>query len=265
MADAFALDEAASRLESISRTEQRERTLGGHEIKFLGEDVWRTSELTWLDHRGKPRRGDLTIRVDATSPNMVESKSLKLYLMSYAMATFMSRDEVEEAIHRHLAAAFGSNCEVAIDTTSAGFQFDSDWIEGSHRLDYIPLGVSTFEPTRDLLAPRRGANRASGRFHTDLFRCLCPKSGQPDYATIVISLENAWFSAESLLSYLVSYRTHQGFHESTVEKIFADLTAVCEPDGLTVLGSFARRGGLDISPFRSSTALSAPNWRSNIA
>ena len=256
---------AASELIAIKRAEQRQKTYGSDEFLGYGVDIWRTSELTWLDIRGKPKRGDLTLAVPCTSANMVESKSLKLFLMSFAMVQFDSKHDVENAIRQSLSELLDAECAIEVNTTSTGFIFDQSYIDQSHRIDYIPLGVSSFEVTRDLLAPRRSASRISGRYHTDLFRCLCPISAQPDYATVIVSLEDAWFSAESLLAYLLSYRTHQGFHESTIEQIFQDICEVCRPKSLSVLGSFARRGGIDICPFRSSTEEDYPNWRSNLS
>ena len=256
---------AASEIVAIKRADQRDKTLGSHEFIGFGADVWRTSELTWLDIRGKPKRGDLTLSVSCDSSSMVESKSLKLFLMSFAMVQFDSKQDIERAIGEPLSALLDTECEVDVNTTTTGFTFDQSYIEQSHRIDYIPLGVSSFEVDRDLLAPRRSAGRISGRYHTDLFRCLCPISSQPDYATIVVTLDDAWFSAESLLAYLLSYRTHQGFHESTIEQIYQDISEVCDPKSLSVLGSFARRGGIDICPFRSSEEVNVPNWRSSLS
>lgn len=258
------INAAAANLVAISRAEQRQKINRATTFAGYGEDVWRTSELTWLDIRGKPKRGDLRLTIACDSPNLIESKSLKLYLMSFAMTVFESKSAVAELITSHLSSRIGSVCEVDIDTTARGFSFEQDFIEQSHRLDYIPLGVSDFVVSKELLAPRRSADRASGRYHTDLFRCLCPISSQPDYATIAVTVKDAWLSAESLLSYLLSYRNHQGFHESTVEQIFYDVQEVCQPSAISVLGSFARRGGIDICPFRSSEDETAPNWRSGI-
>ncbi|MCY4094668.1 MAG: NADPH-dependent 7-cyano-7-deazaguanine reductase QueF [Gammaproteobacteria bacterium] len=259
------IESAAIELVVISRSEQREKTIGADEFVGFGEDVWRTSELTWLDVRGKPKRGDLTLAVPCNSKNIVESKSLKLFLAAFAMVQFNSKRDVEYAICHSLGERLDAECRVEVNTTSTGFTFDQGYIEQSHRLDYIPLGISSFEVNRDFLAPRRSAGRISGRYHTDLFRCLCPITAQPDYATIVVSLEDAWFSAESLLAYLLSYRTHQGFHESTIERVYCDVRDVCSPTALSILGSFARRGGIDISPFRSSENEEVPNWRSRLS
>ena len=259
------IESAATDLVAITRAEQREKSTGTNRFIGFGEDIWRTSELTWLDVRGNPKRGDLTLSVPCDSRSMVESKSLKLFLMSFAMVQFNSKQEVESAIRQPLNELLATECNVEVNTTSSGFTFDDEYIEQSHRIDYITLGISSFEVNRDLLAPRRSASRVSGRYHTDLFRCLCPVSAQPDYATIVVSLQNAWFSVESLLAYLVSYRTHQGFHESTIEQIYWDINEVCSPQSLSVLGSFARRGGIDICPYRSSIEEETPVWRSNIS
>ena len=259
------ITDAITQLVAIKRADQRERTLGSREFVGFGADVWRTSELTWLDIRGKPKRGNLTLTVSCDSSSMVESKSLKLFLMSFAMVQFDSKHDIERAIGDALDKLLDTDCVVDVNTTTTGFTFDQSYIEQSHRIDYIPLGVSSFEVDRDILAPRRSAGRISGRYHTDLFRCLCPISSQPDYATIVVTLNDAWFSAESLLAYLLSYRAHQGFHESTIEQIYQDISEVCDPNSLSVFGSFARRGGIDITPFRSSVHENVPNWRSSLS
>lgn len=252
-------------LVAIDRQEQRSSWLGRRVFEGFGSDIWRTSECTWLDRRGKPVRGDLTVKVPSDSPSMVESKSLKLFLMGLAMSKFETKASVEAHICGSLSGVVGTDCDVELQTRTVGFTFDESFIEQSHRLDYIPLEMNQFAVSRETLAPRRSAHRVSGRYHTDSFRCLCPLSGQPDYATVVIDLTNAWLSAESLLAYLLSYRTHCGFHESTIERVFADIRAVCQPERLAVFASFARRGGIDIAVFRSTVNESAPNWRSPIS
>lgn len=257
-------DETRSQLVAIPRGDQREHTLGSSQFDGFGVDIWRTSECTWLDRRGKPTRGELTITVPCTTRNMVESKSLKLYLMSFALTCFASKLQLQEEITSSLNNVLGSECRVEINTRAVGFEFDGSFIESSHRLDYIPLGSTQFQVSRDTLAPRRNAVKASGRYHTDCFRCLCPVTGQPDYASVVVSFEDAWVSAESLLAYLLSYRTHGGYHESTIEQIYFDVKTVCQPNQLSVFGSFARRGGIDIAVFRSSQVEDVPNWRSPI-
>ena len=66
---------------------------------------------------------------------------------------------------------------------------------------------------------------------------------------------------EGLLRYLVSFRTHNEFHEQCVERIYVDLMARCAPERLSVYARYTRRGGLDINPFRSSEAQVPVNLR----
>jgi 7-cyano-7-deazaguanine reductase len=65
----------------------------------------------------------------------------------------------------------------------------------------------------------------------------------------------------SLLAYLVSFRQHADFHEQCVERIFLDLQRLLQPEQLTVYARYVRRGGLDINPYRSSTAITPDNRR----
>ena len=66
---------------------------------------------------------------------------------------------------------------------------------------------------------------------------------------------------EGLLKYLISYRNHPAFHETTIEQIFVDIMSQCKPTQLSVYGRFQRRGGLDINPFRSTHEHNGPLCR----
>ena len=90
------------------------------------------------------------------------------------------------------------------------------------------------------------------RFVAPEFTSLCPVTGQPDFATLVIRYLGRPITRGSLLAYLVSFRNHQAFHEATVEQIYMDIYAASEPDQLSIAGRFLRRGGIDINPFRSN-------------
>ena len=69
---------------------------------------------------------------------------------------------------------------------------------------------------------------------------------------MLVSYTGAPIDRVGLLKYLVSYRQHQAFHETTVERIYEDIRERCQPEKLLVSGRFLRRGGLDINPTRSS-------------
>lgn len=82
------------------------------------------------------------------------------------------------------------------------------------------------------------------------FTSLCPKTGQPDFARIVVEYVPNRFCVESKSwkLYLGSYRNHQDFHESCVTKICADLIALLDPLWIRVSGEFTPRGGISINP-----------------
>lgn len=82
------------------------------------------------------------------------------------------------------------------------------------------------------------------------FCSRCPKTGQPDFATIHISyIPEKWcVESKSLKLYLFSYQTHGDFHESCVHMIMQDLVDLLQPRYLEVFGDFNSRGGISILP-----------------
>ena len=254
-------------LERVARSRARTRLGIAHDLPFRGEDLWTGYEFSWLNEVGKPVVAGLRIRVSCTSPNLVESKSMKLYLNGFAETRFNRQEDVAEALENELAQAFGALPVVEV--------LALDRLEGASRmpgesLDALQVVVNDYERNPDLLdldgSSRSGpGGQAGGRvkaaWHTDLFRSLCPMTGQPDWASMMVGYTGLPIEPEGLLRYLVSYRRHTAFHEDTVERIFVDIMERCRPDELTVYGRFLRRGGLDINPFRSTHADAAPEMR----
>lgn len=83
------------------------------------------------------------------------------------------------------------------------------------------------------------------------FTTLCPKTGQPDFATLTIRYIPArkLVESKSLKLYLFGFRDNGDFHEDVVNTVFDDLRALLEPKYLEVYGKFAPRGGISIDPF----------------
>ncbi len=81
------------------------------------------------------------------------------------------------------------------------------------------------------------------------FTCLCPKTGQPDFAVILIHYvpDKQCIELKSLKLYLWSYRNEGGFHEKVVNQILDDLVAACKPRRMKVTGDFNVRGGIHTS------------------
>ncbi len=78
------------------------------------------------------------------------------------------------------------------------------------------------------------------------FTCLCPKTGQPDFATITLRYIPAARCVElkSLKLYFWSFRNEGAFHEAVINRILDDLVAATQPRQMTVVGDFYVRGGL---------------------
>jgi 7-cyano-7-deazaguanine reductase len=104
------------------------------------------------------------------------------------------------------------------------------------------------EPTRALEVfanPRPGRNYEIS-FECPEFTCLCPRTGQPDFATIRIAYTPGEQCVElkSLKLYLWSYRNTGAFHEEVTNQILDDFVSACHPLRVRVVGDFLVRGGI---------------------
>ena len=247
----------AGLLYPISRQAKRDEIgVSADALPFHGVDVWNGYELSWLDLRGKPVVAVAEFRFPATTPNIVESKSFKLYLNSFAQERLADADAVREILVRDLSAAAGGPSEVVL---RAPGQLDGTPIgepEGA-LLDAQELDFDSYGPPRaDFLSTHAGNAREVLVSH--LLRSNCPVTGQPDWGSVQIAYTGAPIDRAGLLRYLVSFRSHTEFHEQCVERIFMDIRERCAPRELAVYARYTRRGGLDINPFRSTDPAAVP-------
>jgi 7-cyano-7-deazaguanine reductase len=246
---------------SIDRQETRDGLGITDNLPFRGEDAWTCYEFSWLDAKGKPEVATVKAQVPCNSPCIVESKSMKLYLNSFAQTTFASRTELLRTLDSDLAIAFQAPVIVALlDVDQVMTQ--ATQLPGTC-IDHLDAEVSAYQLDSTLLSVEEPAMDAKETLYSHLFRSVCPITGQPDWASVMIQYIGLKIAPSSLLKYLISYRTHAAFHEATVEQIFADIQSRCEPEELTVYGRFLRRGGIDINPFRSTVDSVAPAIRLN--
>lgn len=236
--------------------EHARRTLPPGRFAAYGEDLWHAYELSWLNSAGHPRMFLGRIRVPAQSPNIIESKSLKLYLNSLNNHRFASDEEARGVVEADLSAVAGDNVSVALFPVDAR-EFDPQPLSAMC-LDHLEVNAPP-EPEARLLRPLEGDLRC----HTHLLRSLCPVTAQPDWGTVVVELRGRRCEPDVLLAYLLAYRNHQEFHEQCVERIFTDLWQQIEPVYLSVHALYTRRGGLDICPWRCSEPEAAPQRRIN--
>ncbi len=114
----------------------------------------------------------------------------------------------------------------------------------SYSMDYAPQVLESFEN-------KHKENDYWVRLNCPEFTTLCPITGQPDFAEIVISYIPAerMVESKSLKLYLFSFRNHGDFHEDCVNIIMKDLIALMQPKYIEVTGLFTPRGGISIHPF----------------
>lgn len=222
-------------------------------LPFVGVDRWTAYELSWLDVRGKPQVAIGELVMPCTSPHLVESKSLKLYLNSLNQEPFADAAAVAKVLRRDLGAACGA--AVAVDL----YRLDDYGARGvgtfaGQCLDDLPIACRAYSPAPELLTVDRQAGAMTEVLYSHLFKSNCPVTGQPDWASVQIGYRGPPIDRAGLLAYLVSFREHQGFHEHCVERIFVDIQRRCVPTALTVTARYTRRGGLDINPLRSTGA-----------
>jgi len=236
-------------LAPMERSAGRDRQGLTRDVPFVGEDVWNAYEFSWLSAAGMPRVAMVRLRVDAASPSMIESKSMKLYFNGFAQARFESMEEIGVTLKRDLSEGFGA--AVAVELFAPADADPPHLTLPGTSLDDLDVVTDCYEPAPELLTSDAEAEPVAETLHTDLFRSLCPVTGQPDWASILVRYAGSPMDHAGLLRYLVSFRRHQAFHEATVEQIFLDLKDRCGCRRLVVGGYFLRRGGIDINPFRA--------------
>lgn len=238
----------------------------------VGVDWWHAFELSWLNAQGVSQVAIARFAVPASSPFIVESKSLKLYLNSINFTEFASWDEVQALIAKDLSSCV--QAEVTVEIFSLNDDLDD---KATGLLIAQPEGVCidealanssekvalTEHPDASLLESKEDDNNVASNntaevaqpytFYSNLLRSNCPVTNQPDWGTLAVSItSDKAFDEASMLRYILSFRQHNGFHEQCVEQIFADLSKHYEPSELMVRAWYTRRGGIDINPCRVS-------------
>jgi 7-cyano-7-deazaguanine reductase len=223
-------------------------------LPFVGEDEWHAFEVSWLNSRGKPVVAVARFRLPAESPNLIESKSWKLYLNGFNQARFESRERVIGTMARDLAAAAGAPVSVEL------FDVDDDALMPRRLpgdcIDDLDIAIDNYSPSAEPL--RVSDEVVEETLHSHLLKSNCPVTGQPDWGSVLIRYRGPKLDREGLLRYLIGYRQHQDFHEHCVEHIFIDLMERARPERLLVMARYVRRGGLDISPWRGTAGERPP-------
>ncbi|MCG7325489.1 NADPH-dependent 7-cyano-7-deazaguanine reductase QueF [Achromobacter sp. ACRQX] len=254
---AYASQYDPSLLFPIARSHNRTAlNLTAGNLPFTGVDLWNAYELSWLDAKGKPRVAMATFSVPADSPNIIESKSFKLYLNSFNQTRLVNSAALRGRLERDLSAAAGAPVGLDFFLPQRFSELQMGELDGIY-IDKLDIEIDTYEPAPELLRTRAG-DVVEETLASRLLKSNCPVTGQPDWATVQIRYRGKPIDRESLLRYVVSFRQHAEFHEHCVERIFSDIMQACGPEQLTVYARYTRRGGLDINPWRSNFEAAPP-------
>lgn len=243
----------ASLLQAVPRALNR-TPLGIHDtLPFFGADEWTAYELSWLKPGGLPQVAVGRIVVPVNSPNLIESKSFKLYLNSLNQTVFTTMDDVQQVMTRDLTACAGEPVKVELFSVAEFTKRPLAELPGVC-LDNLTVEITQYDYAPDLLNQCAPADApvVEETLHSNLLKSNCLITNQPDWGSVMISYKGRQINKQALLRYLISFRNHNEFHEQCVERIFSDLIKYANCEALTVLARYTRRGGLDINPLRSS-------------
>ena len=254
----------ASLLFPMPRADKRREIGVGDNPPFFGADIWTAFELGWLNTRGKPQVALAHFTVPCETPNIIESKSFKLYLGSFNNSRFPDVEQVQARIRADLGEALWRGAPAR--QSGIGLKillpemFDREPLQelDGLSLDRLDIECTRYTPAPDLLSAIRGEAPVTEVLTSNLLKSNCLVTGQPDWGSVQIAYSGPEINQEGLLQYLVSFRNHHEFHEQCVERIFMDIWTRCQPTKLAVYARYTRRGGLDINPFRTSYPQALP-------
>jgi 7-cyano-7-deazaguanine reductase len=212
---------------------------------MYGFDLLRCYDFYWQTNDGQLKTNMLVIKLPLQSPNIIETKSLKLYLISIFHHPFKDANTLRKTLKSDLAQCSQSK---EIEVELVDIQHSAKFISDDFYLSFHNIS-ETLEQKQ--LFSQKGHDQAL-KLYYDTFLSYCPVTDQPDYATIVIEIKTAELNVEKLTNFLRSFQNKQDFHENCTNQIYHYLWMDISPNSLVVSAHFTRRGGIEINPHRSS-------------
>lgn len=260
----YVSDYSPDLLYPIARVDKwSEMGIESERLPFFGEDIWNAYEVSWLDQKGKPIVAIAEFRFPYNSPNIIESKSFKLYLNSLNQTRYETEADVLAVLKQDLSDASGAEVTVILHSLDA---LNTLVVQTpDYCIDHLDIETTAYHPDAELLSLAQSEDSnldtVEERVVSHLLKSNCPVTNQPDWGSVFIEYKGKKIHHESLLKYIISFREHTDFHEQCVERIFIDIMRHCQPEELTVSARYVRRGGLDINPYRSTESKIQPNSR----
>ena len=254
----------SSLLVAVPRVENRKQYgIDSVNLPFCGFDVWHAYEFSTMTLRGLPVTRMIKLKYPCNSEFIVESKSLKLYLNSFNMTRF--GNDIQDCLHtckkiiiEDLSKLLGTKVDLSfLDNLSHSYKVYADY---SNLYDIVDTGnvlIDKFKEAPDLLNIERTQSVKEYFLTFDSLRSNCRVTHQPDFADAFIYYKsNKHILEDSLLKYLVSFRSEYHFHEECCEMIYKRLYDILDmssdESSLMVSLLYTRRGGIDICPSRWS-------------
>jgi len=241
-------------LQAISREKHRNKVgLNNSNLPFIGKDIWTLYELSWLNQNGLPQVAVAKVEIDIKSINIVESKSLKIYINSFNQRKFKNDFDFIKILIDDLSRCICGKVSVNFFSLE---EIKKQKISDFHNIciDNQNIKITSYKYNPFLLEVNSKKKIVKENLYTHLFKSNCPVTLQPDWASIYIRYTGFLIDHDALLRYLISFRSHNEFHEECVERIFNDISNICKPKKLTVYARYTRRGGIDINPWRSNNS-----------
>ncbi len=242
----------------IARSVKREEIGITDKLPFSGVDIWTAFELSWLNAKGKPEVAIGEFSLPCESPNLIESKSIKLYFNSLNQTKFANVNDVQQTIIKDFSNAARATIDFNIVRLNDYPRERLPHFAGIC-LDDLDIAIDQYQPHPQYLhCDDANDEIVTETLYSDLLKSNCLMTGQPDWGSIQIHYHGRKINHEDLLKYIISLREHNEFNEQCVERIFVNIMERCQPEKLTVFGRYTRRGGIDTNPFRSNFE-TAPN------
>lgn len=241
-------------LQAVPRNlNRKEIHIDDNDLPFTGSDLWTLYELSWLNENGLPQVAIGEVTLPATSVNIIESKSFKLYLNSLNQTKFSDIHQVQQTLRQDLSRCAQGEISVRLFNLDDPEYRIIEQFEGQC-IDHQDIVIDNYEFDASLLNNAAEGPIKEETLVSHLLKSNCLITYQPDWGSIQIRYRGKKINREALLRYIVSFRHHNEFHEQCVERIYCDLMHFCRPEKLMVYARYTRRGGLDINPYRTNTA-----------
>jgi 7-cyano-7-deazaguanine reductase len=234
----------------ISRKINRNQMLIPEVLPFFGYDLWNHYEVSWLNQKGKPIAGIAQILYACDSPNIIESKSMKLYFNSFNNTRMENIEMLQSVIKSDLESRIES--PVSIKVSALNQVNNALYYRGMHGKCIDDIDIECTDYTINPSYLYTDTETVKEVLYSDLLKSNCLVTNQPDWGSLQISYQGLKINHAGLLRYIISFRHSNDFSEQCIERIFMDIMQFCKPEQLTVYGRFTRRGGLDINPYRST-------------